>query len=556
MSTKPADITHPANLQSHEKGTGPIRNKRPVYQDFLPPCNNACPAGENIQAWLALVQSGHYQAAWQTVMQDNPMPAVHGRVCYHPCETSCNRGQLDSSVSIHAVERFLGDMALAENWQITPDRPPSGKRVLIVGAGPSGLSAAYHLARLGHQAVIYEAGPIAGGMMRFGIPTYRLPRQELDQEIARIQSLGVEIILNRKVENLLQDKQQGQFDAVFIAIGAHLSKRVDIPAREAPKMLDAISFLHSVAEGEPLKLGRKVAIYGGGNTAMDAARTAKRLGAEEALIIYRRDRDHMPAHSFEADEALEEGVKINWLRTIKEMDEHSITVEIMRMDDQGRPQPTGEFETLEADALILALGQETDSRFLRQVENIQFEKDGTVIVNPQMMTGESGIFAGGDMVPSERTVTTAVGHGKKAARHIDAWLNNQVYTPASKHPNIDYDKLHIWYLTQADQKHQNLLANDQRTANFSEIVAGLSQEDATYEAQRCFSCGNCFECDGCYGACPENAVIKLGPGKRYRFNYDRCTGCAVCFEQCPCHAIEMTPEPLSISAQTHQGEAQ
>jgi formate dehydrogenase beta subunit len=275
MSTKPADITHPANLQSHEKGTGPIRNKRPVYQDFLPPCNNACPAGENIQAWLALVQSGHYQAAWQTVMQDNPMPAVHGRVCYHPCETSCNRGQLDSSVSIHAVERFLGDMALAENWQITPDRPPSGKRVLIVGAGPSGLSAAYHLARLGHQAVIYEAGPIAGGMMRFGIPTYRLPRQELDQEIARIQSLGVEIILNRKVENLLQDKQQGQFDAVFIAIGAHLSKRVDIPAREAPKMLDAISFLHSVAEGEPLKLGRKVAIYGGGNTAMDAARTAK-----------------------------------------------------------------------------------------------------------------------------------------------------------------------------------------------------------------------------------------------------------------------------------------
>jgi formate dehydrogenase beta subunit len=556
MSTKPADITHPANLQSHEKGTGPIRNKRPVYQDFLPPCNNACPAGENIQAWLALVQSGHYQAAWQTVMQDNPMPAVHGRVCYHPCETSCNRGQLDSSVSIHAVERFLGDMALAENWQITPDRPPSGKRVLIVGAGPSGLSAAYHLARLGHQAVIYEAGPIAGGMMRFGIPTYRLPRQELDQEIARIQSLGVEIILNRKVENLLQDKQQGQFDAVFIAIGAHLSKRVDIPAREAPKMLDAISFLHSVAEGEPLKLGRKVAIYGGGNTAMDAARTAKRLGAEEALIIYRRDRDHMPAHSFEADEALEEGVKINWLRTIKEMDEHSITVEIMRMDDQGRPQPTGEFETLEADALILALGQETDSRFLRQVENIQFEKDGTVIVNPQMMTGESGIFAGGDMVPSERTVTTAVGHGKKAARHIDAWLNNQVYTPASKHPNIDYDKLHIWYLTQADQKHQNLLANDQRTANFSEIVAGLSQEDATYEAQRCFSCGNCFECDGCYGACPENAVIKLGPSKRYRFNYDRCTGCAVCFEQCPCHAIEMTPEPLSISAQTHQGEAQ
>jgi len=542
MANKTTDITNPANLQSHDKGTGAIRKFHPVYKDYLPPCNNACPAGEDIQGWLALVQSGDYQQAWQLLMKDNPMPAVHGRVCYHPCETKCNREQLDSSVSIHAVERFLGDKAIAEGWKVTPDKESSGKRILIIGAGPSGLSAAYHLARLGHKVVIYEAGPVAGGMMRFGIPAYRLPREELDQEISRIKSLGVEIELNRKVENLLADKQAGNFDAVFVAIGAHLSKRVDIPARDATKILDAVSFLHDTATGNTPLLGRKVAIYGGGNTAMDAARTAKRLGAEEALIIYRRDREHMPAHSFEADEALEEGIKINWLRSIKEMDEGSIKVEIMELNDQGRPEPTGRFEDLEADSLILAVGQETDSQFLRAVDEIEFQTDGTVKVDSGMMTAAAGIFAGGDMVPSERTVTTAVGHGKKAARHIDAWLKNERYTAAEKHDPVDYKQLNLWYVTEAEQTIQESLSTQNRAENFSEIVSGVTDKDATFEAQRCFSCGNCFECDGCYGACPEKAIIKLGPGKRYKYNYELCTGCAVCFEQCPCHAIEMVEE--------------
>lgn len=542
MIKKTADITRPADLSRHDHGTGPIRSQRPVYQDFLPPCNNACPAGENIQAWLALVQAGQYQEAWQVVMRDNPMPAVHGRVCYHPCESGCNREPLDGAVSIHAVERFLGDMALAEGWRIEPDLPSSGKRVLIVGAGPSGLSAAYHLARLGHKVVIYEAGPIAGGMMRFGIPAYRLPRNELDREIERILSLGVEIVLNRKVDNLLADKKEGNFDAVFVAVGAHLSKRIDIPARDAPKMLDAVTFLRQTATGSPPQLGRRVAIYGGGNTAMDAARTAKRLGAEEALIIYRRDRDHMPAHSFEADEALEEGVKINWLRSIKEIDDTTFKVEIMELGEDGRARPTGRYETLEADALILAIGQDTDTGFLEDVPGVEFQRDGTVIVDTGMQTGAAGIFAGGDMVPSERTVTVAVGHGKKAARHINAWLRGERYVPAPKHDTVHYEQLHIWYNTDAEKKAQGHLPIEQRTESFDEIVAGLSASDATFEAQRCFSCGNCFECDGCYGACPEKAVIKLGPGNRYRYDYDLCTGCAVCFEQCPCHAIEMTSE--------------
>lgn len=535
------DLTAPADLSGHEKGTGPLRSQIPVYMDSLPPCNHACPAGENIQAWLSLAQAGQYEAAWRQLTQDNPFPAIHGRVCYHPCEDGCNRTFIDSPVSIHAVERFLGDLALANNWQFQVEAPPSGKKILIVGAGPSGLSAAYHLRRLGHEVAVHEAGPFAGGMLHFGIPAYRLPRHELDMEIRRIEKMGVQFVFNHKVSDVLAEKEAGGFDAVFIAVGAHIGKKVDIPSRDAGKILDAVSFLKEVESGAAPRLGRRVAIYGGGNTAMDAARTAKRLGASEALIIYRRDRDHMPAHDFEADEALSEGVKINWLRTIKEIDSTHITVEVMSLVD-GRPVPTGQYETLEADSLILALGQDTDTGFLRQVPGISFKDDGTVVVGPNMMTGAAGIFAGGDMVPSERTVTIAVGHGKKAARYIDAYLRGSVYEKPAPHPIVGFERLHMWFKTDAPAREQQALPEPARLGGFQEIMAGYTEEEARYEAQRCLSCGNCFECDGCYGSCPEDAIIKLGPGKRYLFDYDRCTGCAVCFEQCPCHAIEMFPE--------------
>ena len=347
--------------------------------------------------------------------------------------SGCNRAALDAAVSIHAVERFLGDLAAAQNWKFPIAAPPSGKRVLIIGAGPSGLSAAYHLARLGHAVEIKEAGPVPGGMMHFGIPAYRLPRAELMTEIRRIEEIGVKITLNHKVEDILAERHGGGFDAVFVAIGAHVSRHIEIPARDAAKVLDAVPFLRSADAGEAPRLGRRVVIYGGGNTAMDAARTARRLGADEALIIYHRDRAHMPARAFEADEAIEEGVKIKWLTSIKEIIGPSLTVERMTLDDNGRPQPTGEIETLEADAVVLALGQQTDSAFLRQVPGLEFKADGTVIVDPQLMTGHPGIFAGGDMVPSERTVTVAVGHGKRAARNIDAWLRGRLMPSRRRH---------------------------------------------------------------------------------------------------------------------------
>ena len=542
---KKTDMTASLDLTKHDTGTGAHRSRKPVYMDFLPPCNHACPAGEDIQAWLALAQDGQYEAAFQKLIENNPFPAIHGRVCYHPCETACNRNYTDDTVSIHAVERFLGDMAMEKGWTPEFTALEGGKKVLVIGGGPSGLSAAYHLTRLGHEVEIREAGPAAGGMIHFGIPAYRMPRKELQQEIKRVEDMGVKITCNHRVEDVLKEKKEGGFDAVFIAIGAHLGKKIDIPSRDAGKMLDAVSFLRSVENGEEVKLGRKVAIYGGGNTAMDAARTAKRLGAEEAVIIYRRDRANMAAHEFEADEAIEEGVKINWLRTIKEIDATTFKVEVMKIDENGRPQPTGEIEELEADSLIMAVGQDTDTGFLKSIEEIEFERDGTVIVNDHMMTGAEGIFAGGDMVPSERSVTIATGHGKKAARYIDGWLRGTPYVPAEKHPIVDHEKLRLWYRTEAPKRAQGELPAAQRTTSFDEILQGLSEKEALFEAKRCLSCGNCFECDGCYGSCPEDAIIKLGKGKRYLYDYDKCTGCASCYEQCPCYAIEMVNEESS-----------
>jgi 2-oxoacid:acceptor oxidoreductase delta subunit (pyruvate/2-ketoisovalerate family) len=540
---KPFAITLDVGSSRANK-TGSWRTERPVYVDRMPPCNQACPAGENIQAWLYEAEAGGegYEGAWRKIMEDNPFPAVMGRVCYHPCETSCNRAQLDEAVGINSVERFLGDEAIRQGWQVGVEAMASGKRVLVIGAGPSGLSAAYHLARLGHAVTVRDAGPRAGGMMRFGIPKYRLPRDVLDAEIDRIVELGVTIELDSKVDNLLEAMRDGGFDAVFLAVGAHLGKRAYIPAGSAAHVLDAVSLLRSMEGEEQPLLGRRVAVYGGGNTAIDAARTAKRLGAAEAIIVYRRTRDRMPAHDFEVEEAEEEGVLMKWLSTIKQADDGKLVLERMELDDTGFPQPTGEVEELEADSLVLALGQETDLSLLDGVPGLEVE-DGVVKVGPGMMTGYPGIFAGGDMVPAERTVTVAVGHGKKAARNIDAWLRASDYEPAAKHELAPFEGLNTWYYADAPRTVQPQLELARRQSTFEEVVGGLDETNALYEARRCLSCGNCFSCDNCFGVCPDNAVIKLdGPGERYAIDYDYCKGCGICAAECPCGAIEMVPE--------------
>jgi NADPH-dependent glutamate synthase beta subunit-like oxidoreductase len=341
---------------------------------------------------------------------------------------------------------------------------------------------------------------------------------------------------------------------VFVAVGAHLSKHVDIPARDASRIIDAVPFLRDVAAGERPVVGRRVAVYGGGNTAMDAARVARRLGAQDTMIVYRRTRAQMPAHEDEAADAEREGVRINWLRTIAAFDGPELTVEIMELDENGRPHPTGRLETLTADTVIMAVGQDADTAFLRQVPGVEFKPDGTVLVSPSMMTGRPGVFAGGDMVPSERTVTVGVGHGKKAARFIDAYLRGVAAASPAKNELAGFDLLHPWYFADAARRHQPEREPAGRIADFTEVVGGLSSDQAVYEARRCLSCGNCFECDGCFGSCPEDAIIKIRPSHPaghehgteygYVFDYDRCTGCAICHDQCPVHAIEMIPEEL------------
>jgi len=523
--------------------TGSWRDERPLYVHRLPPCNHACPAGENIQRWLYHAESGDYESAWRELVKDNPLPAVMGRVCYHPCETSCNRAQLDDAVGIHGIERFLGDEAIRQGWPLTVDAPPSGKRVVIVGAGPSGLSAAYHLTRLGHEVTIREAGPMAGGMMRFGIPRYRLPREVLDAEIQRILDLGVTLERNAKVTNILDALHEG-FDAAFLAVGAHIGRRAYIPAGDSARILDAVSLLRDMEnDDEPPLLGRRVVVYGGGNTAMDAARTAKRLGANEAIVVYRRTRERMPAHDSEVQEALEEGVMMKWLSTVRHAGAGRLVLEKMELDASGFPQPTGELAELEADSLVLALGQEADLSLLHDVPGLSIE-DGVVGVDARMMTGHPGIFAGGDMVPAERTVTVAVGHGKQAARNIDGWLRESAYTHPPQPELAGFDTLNLWYYADAPKTVAPRLDAIRRQSTFEEVTLGLDEGNALFEARRCLSCGNCFGCDNCYGVCPDNAVLKVDEGDGYAFDLDYCKGCGICVAECPCGAIEMIPESV------------
>ena len=525
-----------SSLANH---TGSWRSERPVYVNRMPPCNNACPAGEDVQGWLYEGESGNYEQAWRNLVRDNPFPAIMGRICYHPCQSACNRADVDEAVGINSVERFLGDQAIDKGWQFVPPTVKSGRRILVVGSGPSGLSAAYHLAMKGHEVVIRESAAEPGGMMRYGIPAYRLPREVLDAEISRLVNLGVRIECNTKVENPESALESG-FDALFLAIGAHLGKRAYIPAGDTVRILDAVSVLHMTADGEPPLLGRRVVVYGGGNTALDAARTAKRLGAYEAIVVYRRTKEKMPAHESELKEALEEGIVMRWLSTIAWVNSGAVTIERMELDEAGMPQPTGEFESLQADSVILALGQEVDLSIVEGVEGISIN-EGVIEVNDFLMTGRDGIFAGGDAVPGERTATNAIGHGKHAARAINSWLEGRTFVHAPRPDLATFDRLNTWYYSDAPKKVRPKLDAARRAESFAEVVQGLDEATALFEARRCLSCGNCFGCDNCFGVCPDNAVIKLADGK-YEINLDYCKGCGICASECPCGAIDMVPE--------------
>ena len=524
--------------------TGSWRVERPVYVDRLPPCSNACPASEDIQGWLYHAEEGDYEAAWRVIMRTNPLPAIMGRTCFHPCETACNRVQIDEAVGVNAVERFLGDRAIEAGWTVEVSAPPTGKRVLVIGSGPAGLSAAYHLRLMGHEVQIREAAPLAGGMLRYGIPQYRLPRDVVAAEIKRIEHMGVSIVLDSPVLDVATTMDELGFDAAFVGIGAQRGKNPEIPSGDAAKVLDAVSMLHGFEEGDGPVLGRRVVVYGGGDTAMDAARTAQRLGATETIVVYRRTRDRMPAHDEEVLDAQAEGVQMRWLSTVTRAEGGRLMLEKMVLNDKGIAEPTGEYEELEADSLVLALGQDTDLALLNSLDDVVVD-GGVVGVDENQMTAHAGVFAGGDAGSNGsggRTVTAAVGHGARAATAINEWLAGGVYDAPAPRAPADLDRLNPWYYADAPRTIRPRLEAARRRSNFDEVVGGLTAEDALFEARRCMSCGNCFECDNCFGVCPDNAVIKLGPGLRYQINLDYCKGCGICASECPCGAIDMVPE--------------
>ena len=532
---------------SHLNKTGSWRSMRPIYVDRLPPCNKACPTGENIQGWLSLAEEKKYQQAWELLTRDNPFPAIMGRVCYHPCEHVCNRGQLDLPVGINSVERFIGEQGLVNNWQFTPG-PDSGKKIMIIGAGPSGLSTAYHLRRFGHQVTIFEASARPGGMMRYGIPKYRLPREKLNAEIFRIEKMGVEIKLNHRVEDIDKTRAEGQFDAVLIGIGAQQSHYIEFDGQASIPVLDALSILRDTEEERPNQLIGRVVVYGGGNSAMDVARTAIRMGALDVTVITRNEAGNLSAHPFEVKEAIEEGAQIINLRAIKAINGNQITLELLKASEKhhsGYSQvvETGEFETIEADIVVQAVGQIVDLSVIKNNNQISTDNQ-SIQIDSSMQTGQEGIFAVGDAVPSQRSVTTALGHGKKAARAINAWLNHQVYQPAPQNEVASFDKMEPWYYSDAPRTVQPYLDAVRRKNGFAEVVGDLDMDSAKYEARRCMSCGNCFECDNCYGICPDNAITKLGVGKGFEFKYDYCKGCGMCEAECPCGAIKMLPEEI------------
>jgi NADPH-dependent glutamate synthase beta subunit-like oxidoreductase len=509
-----------------------------VYKELLPPCNRSCPIGENIQEWLSLAEEKQYREAWQVLVQANPFPSCTGRACYHFCEKGCNRAQFDETVNIHGVERFLGDLALRERWPFPKPASASGKKVSIVGAGPSGLSVAYHLAQQGHSVTVYDRFKEAGGLMRYGVPSYRLPRDILCAEIQKLVNLGITIRLDTEVTDL--SKLQAESDACYLALGAW--KPRGIPGCEGERVQAALGFLCQEETGS--RLSGTVAVYGGGNTAFDAARTALRRGAARVVVLYRNTQERLSAHPEEVALALQEGVDVLPLRVVTGCSgDGQVTLELQSPGQEGKVAPSSTTETLAVTLLLVAIGQEVESTLWERVVQ---QEGGRISVDRHFATNVPGIFAGGDMVPSGRTITEAIGHGRRAALALTAYLEGKSPPVLEKREGIPFERLNLHYYEQAPQRQESRNTPEGRPRSFQEIFATFPEETALYEARRCLSCGNCFRCDTCYGVCPDNAVCKGASAKGAKnglmFDYDYCKGCGLCAQECPCGCIHMIPE--------------
>ncbi len=605
----PADLVHgvpPApvsTMSTRVNRTGSWKYIRPVYRDQVAPCNQGCPVGIDIEGYMNLLREGRFDQARDLLLRENPMPAVTGRVCHHPCEAACNRRQLDEAVAIHAVERALGD------WALDHPAPPTAsarrrESVGVGGGGPAGLACAFHLARLGYRVTVYEAEPEPGGVLRFGIPAYRLPGSVVAREIERIRALGVEIRCGARLGGALAWSTLDAHDAVFIATGARRSRGLDLAPGAAPGIVPGLAFLRGVNGGARPRLGQRVVVVGGGNTAMDCARTALRLGAA-ATVLYRRTRDEMPAHADEIGEALREGVHFQFLaapvaaRTCEHgEDEPALEaigtmyappraarqrlagLECVRMrlgepDASGRRRPVpvdgGRF-FLPADTVLTAVGEEAD---LADLPPGLACSEGALEVGTLNATTRAAVFAGGDLVAQPRTVADALGSGKRAAIGIDRFLRSRA-GEANGRPDppalrfgaagnvsvtrwrgddpvaragavnrvVGWEEMNPAHFGRRPRHADRHLPAEVARTGFAESNQGLSRVQAMAEARRCLNCGVCNACELCLIYCPDLAIARRPDGVGFTIDYDYCKGCGVCTAECPRGAITMTREGL------------
>jgi NADPH-dependent glutamate synthase beta subunit-like oxidoreductase len=552
--------------------TGAWRSQRPFYEDKTPPCNSTCPVGNDIAAFIRKMTEGDLEGAWNVIKEENPFPGTCGRVCFHPCEAKCNRGNYDAPIAIHALERFVGDFASNLNETIKETSGARKGKIAIVGSGPAGLSCAYHLARLQYHVTVFESSSSTGGMLRMGIPSYRLPREVLDREISRIVGLGVEIRTGTALGENLRFDGLRNYQAIFMACGAHRSRSLHIPGERGKDVLSGLDLLRKINLSRKGKLGNRIAIIGGGNTAMDVARSVVRMG-KQATILYRRSKEEMPAFDDEIVEAIEEGVKIRYLvNPLRIQQKNSLKrLECLRMelgekDETGRRRPVavpGSNFFIEADSVIVAAGEEIEVSFLpKGLER----KEGIVLVRRDGSTGIKGVFAGGDLTSNQRTVAHAIGSGKKAALAIDCYMRGKdaeemirqvligegpslsafrYLHPEERRMNphvIAFEELNMDYFEPSKRQKESKGSVKKRIRGFEEVTSTLSEEKAVKEAERCFSCGTCNACENCYVFCPDASVVKAGELLSRQVDYDFCKGCGICLFECPRGAISFQEE--------------
>ena len=532
--------------------TGTWRSAIAVHEHRPAPCYGACPVDGDIPVWVQQARNEKFKEAWQTLVENNPIPAAIGRSCHRPCETACNRVDYDGAVSINALEQYIGDMAIQEGWAFSAPSTELGQKVAVIGSGPAGLSCTYQLRRMGFQVSLFDANPELGGVLRYGVPEYRMPKKIVAAEVKRITDLGVEVTTGRRLTGEDLGELEKEFSAIFVAFGAHEPKRLPQFPRDDSRILDGIDVLRSVRMDNPTELGQKIVVIGGGSVAMDVAGSVLRLG-RQATLLSLEGREVMPAPEEEIEDALADGARLIDGGMVKAVEDlsgsillHCIKVELDQNVPPGVIRPieiAGTEFTLEADTVVLAIGQ--DPELADWKDRVQVAK-GMVVVDAEYRTSHEGIFAAGDVANVERFVSTAVGDGKRAAYGIARYLGQQ-NTVEEGFPEsvkeVSFEDINTFYFPTQEPGERNKVDAEVRRSGFIEIRLGLTDEHALAQAKRCFSCGSCIECDNCAIFCPDMAILKDADAPLYYKVLDQyCKGCGCCLEECPRGAMGVKEE--------------